>query len=335
MAQQLMNDWDVFISSKDTSKPRCDMPSRLSVGARLPPCKRRRTPAQRFPWMLVLLGAMVCAIFLPNLCTAQENSDEAPAEPSVDAEGCTDLTVFPKLATSIIVTCHGGDSVEVSMPLQPDSAGYAREKSAKGPYEFREYRILQENQQDQAFANLLELLPIAGFTVKYSYSPSTITARNEDTWILINVKGDFYNVTVVREKAEPWNPVKDAGEISREMENNYRVALYGIQFSPDNRTIIENDSVILFEVVQYLKATPNVAVIVESHKTSENGSSEEDQDITKERANAVVAWLESHGIATKRLRAKGLGRSKPITQENDTASEIQRNERIELVRDSP
>jgi outer membrane protein OmpA-like peptidoglycan-associated protein len=284
--------------------------------------------------MLLLLGALVCSIFLPTSCTAQENSDAPPAEPSVDAEGCSDLTVFPKLATSIIVTCHGGDSVEVSMPLKPDAAGNAHEKTAKGPYEFREYRILQEDQQEQAFANLLELLPIAGFTVKHSYSPSTITARNEDTWILINVNGDFYNVTVVREKAEPWNPVKDATEISREMENNDRVAVYGIQFSPDNHTIIEDDSAILFEVVKYLTAAPNVAVIVESHKTSEKGSSEEDQDITKERANAVVAWLESHAIAAKRLRPKGMGRSKPITKENDTPSEIQRNERIELVKDS-
>ena len=171
--------------------------------------------------------------------------------------------------------------------------------------------------------------------MKYSYKPSTITARNEDTWILVNVNGDFYNVSVVREKVKSWDPVKDATGISREMGTNYRVALYGIQFSPDNHAILEDESTILFEVAKYLKADPNMTVIVESHKSSEGGSSDEDQDVTKERANAVVAWLESHGIAAKRLRPKGLGRSKPITQENDTQSEIQRNERIELVKDSP
>lgn len=295
---------------------------------------RSAKAGHRFSWMLLLLSALVCSVLLPTRCTAQDNPDAEPAEPSADAEGCSDLSVFPKLASSIIVSCHGGDFLEVSMPLQPDAAGYAREKSAKGPYEFREYRILQEDQQEQAFANLMDLLPIAGFTVKYSQSPSTITARNEDTWIYVNVNADSYDVTVVREKAEPWDPVKNATEISQKMETNYRVALYGIHFSPDNHTIIERDSIILFEVVKYLQANPNGVIIVESHKMSEKGSSQEDQSITKERANAVVAWLETHGIAAKRLQPKGLGRSIPIIPENDTPSEIQRNERIELVKDS-
>jgi outer membrane protein OmpA-like peptidoglycan-associated protein len=70
--------------------------------------------------------------------------------------------------------------------------------------------------------------------------------------------------------------------------------------------------------------------VVESHKMSEDGNPEDDQEITQKRATAIVAWLEAHGIATGRLQPKGLGRSKPVT-ENDTPLEIQRNERIELA----
>jgi outer membrane protein OmpA-like peptidoglycan-associated protein len=218
------------------------------------------------------------------------------------------------------------------MPLKPDARGFAREKSVRGIYEFREYQITQVGQQEQAFENLMQLAPIAGFIVKYSASPSTITARNGDTWILINVSGDFYDVSVVRAKDEPWTPpFKNAEEMAREMDAHSRVAIYGIEFSPTTQAINENDSKILLEVLKYLKEHPNLAVIIESHKFSIKGSAEGDLEITGKRANAVVDWLVAHGITAGRLQSKGLGRTRPVT-ENDTAIEVQRNERIALAK---
>jgi outer membrane protein OmpA-like peptidoglycan-associated protein len=277
--------------------------------------------ANRLPSALVLGIALACSFHLPEPCLAQQS------DPNADATGCPNLTIFPKLATSVVVSCRSGDSVEVTMPLKPDAHGFAREKSVGGVYEFREYQITQGGQQEQAFENLMQLAPIAGFVVKYSASPSTITARKGDTWILINVSGDFYNLSVVQAKEEPWTPVKDAEGISREMQTHSRVAVYGIEFSPDNQAVNEEDSKILIDVLKYLKENANLAVIVESHKFSTKGNAEDDLEITRKRANAVVDWLVAHGITAGRLQTKGFGRSKPVT-ENDTAIEIQRNERI-------
>jgi len=78
-----------------------------------------------------------------------------------------------------------------------------------------------------------------------------------------------------------------------------------------------------------LKENPNLGIIVESHKFSTNGNAENDLEITKKRANAVVDWLVAHGVTAGRLQSKALGRTKPLT-ENDTPIEIQRNERIAL-----
>jgi outer membrane protein OmpA-like peptidoglycan-associated protein len=217
------------------------------------------------------------------------------------------------------------------MPLPPDAQGYAREKSVRGIYEFREYQITQAAEQERAFESLMQLAPMAGFIVKYSSNSSTITARNGDTWILINVSGDFYNVSVVREKEERWTPVKDAEGISKEMQTNSRASIYGIGFTPDNQAVNEEDSKILSDVLKYLEENPNLAVIVESHKFSTKGSPQDDLEMTWKRADAVVGWLVAHGITTGRLQSKGLGRSKPLA-ENDTATEIQRNERIALVK---
>jgi outer membrane protein OmpA-like peptidoglycan-associated protein len=285
--------------------------------------------AYRFSSALILGIALTCLIQLPVVSLAQES------EPNVDASGCPNVMIFPKLVTSVVVSCHRGDSVEVTMPLAPDAQGFAREISVRGIYEFREYQIPQVDQQEHAFENLMRLAPMAGFIIKYSADPSTITARNGDTWIRINVSGEYYDVSVVRVKEEPWTPpFKGAQEISREMDANSRVAIYGIEFSPDNQGILGENSKILGEMLTYLKGNPGVTVDVESHKMSNYGNAEGDQEITRKRARAVVDWLEAHGIAAIRLQAKGLGRNKPIT-ENDTPLEVQRNERIELAKTAP
>ncbi len=145
------------------------------------------------------------------------------------------------------------------------------------------------------------------------------------------MNGDSYSVSVVRVKEEPWAPVKDAEGISREMRTHSRVAVYGIEFSPDNQAINERTSKILAEVLKYLKENPDLAVIVESHKFSTKGNAEEDLEVTRKRGNAIVDWLVAHGITAGRLQSKALGRTNPVT-ENDTPIEIQRNERIAFAK---
>lgn len=290
--------------------------------------------AHCFPKTFIVGLAFTTALLLPTLCMAQDSLDSEAAGRKLDNPGCTDLTVLSKLPESAIVSCDKGDSMEVTMPLKPDAQGYAREKSVRGVYEFREFQILQADQQEHVFDNLMQLLGIAGFTVKYSSSPSMITARKQDTWMLIRVSGEYYDVSVVHSKEDPWTPVKDAQEISREMEAHRRVAIYGIEFAPDNQAVIEENSKILSQVLKYLKGNPGLAVDVESHKMSVNGTPQNDLEITRKRAKAVVDWLEAHGIAAERLQPKGLGRIKPVT-ENDTPLEIQRNERFELAQTAP
>jgi outer membrane protein OmpA-like peptidoglycan-associated protein len=283
---------------------------------------------RRLSLALISSIALVRFFHLVPPCFAQDNLN---GDPNVQPADCPTLTIFPQLVTTVVVSCDKGDSVEVTMPLKPDARGFAREKSVRGIYEFREYRITQVDQQEHAFDSLMQLIPMAGFTVKYSSSPSTITARNADAWMLIRVNGNSYNVSVVRVKEESWTPVKDAEGISREMQTHSRVAVYGIEFAPDNQTINEEASKILFEVLKYLKENPNLAVIAESHKFSTKGKAEDDLEITRKRANAIVDWLVAHGITAARLQSRALGRTEPIT-ENDTPIEVQRNERIALAR---
>lgn len=274
--------------------------------------------------------AIALACVLPAVCSAQQIDINGMPIDSEEQAGCPRLKALPPLPSAKVVSCHDSDSTEVIMPLKPDANGLAQEKKVRGAYQFREYQI-GELVQPYAFDNLLDSLPMAGFRVKYANKPSTITARNDETWLLINVSGDLYNVSVVQEPPQVWSAVKTTVEISREMQAHNRVDIYGIAFSSSDQSILEKQSPILVEVLNYLKQNPELSVVIESHKVSMEGTPEMDAEITRERANAVFDWLVAHGVARRRLQPKPGGRNHPIT-ENESPGEVQRNERIVLAK---
>jgi outer membrane protein OmpA-like peptidoglycan-associated protein len=282
------------------------------------------------PFIVVLACASV--LTLTPLCLAQQpdSSDLPPLGGIQDNSGCPPLTILWPIAGATAVSCQHGDSVEVTLPLQPDYNGNAQEKRVRGAFEYREYQV-DKMGQDMAFDNMIRELPQAGFRVIFSSKPSTITGRKEDTWALINMSGEFYNVSVVQGPPETWTAVKTAAEISSEMQAHNRVDIYGIEFSAPDQTIQEKQSPILFEILTYLKQSPDVSVVVESHKWSTDAPPETDSEITRERANAVTDWLVTHGIARTRVQPRPFGRDKPFNG-NESPSEVERNERIALAK---
>jgi outer membrane protein OmpA-like peptidoglycan-associated protein len=281
---------------------------------------------RRFSLAFNLSIALACCIQCAPRCWAQGNFN---ADPEIKAADCPALPVFPQLAMTVVVSCQTSESVAVTMPLKPDPQGRAREKTVRGKYEFREYRI--RALPEYAFDNLMQLVPIAGFVTEYSAKPTTITARKDDTWILISLSGDTYNLSVVREPEVSCTAPKDSGQISHEMQAHSRFAIYGLQFSADNHLVPESSSEILAALLDYLKQSADPRIFVESHKVTNGGSEDDDFEITRERANALVDWLVAHGIPAARLQAKPFGRMKPVT-DNNTPTGMQCNERIELAK---
>jgi len=286
------------------------------------------TPHSLSRW-LPLSIALVCSTRLPAPCVAQENPNILTAEPAIQAADCPPFKAFPQLPMTIVVSCHESDSVEITVPLKPDAQGRAQQKSVRGLYEFREYRNPLAEQQDSMFNNLMQLAPMAGFTVLYSARPSVITARSGQIWVLINVADDSYNISVVQDSQMSCAPVNNAEEIARNMEARDRVAIYGMQFSPENQIMEEKSTEALKALLKYIVQSPDRSLVIESHKVTPKGTEEDDFEITRERANAVVDWLVAHGIPPGLLQAKPFGRMQPLT-ENDTAAGIHCNERIEL-----
>jgi outer membrane protein OmpA-like peptidoglycan-associated protein len=85
----------------------------------------------------------------------------------------------------------------------------------------------------------------------------------------------------------------------------------------------------LNSLAQVLKQNPDRNVIIEGY-TDSTGPAPYNEQLSRERARAVVSYLVSQGINRERLTAKGYGESYPIAS-NENAAGRQRNRRVDVV----
>lgn len=102
-----------------------------------------------------------------------------------------------------------------------------------------------------------------------------------------------------------------------------------IQFEYDLATIRTESHSLLDEVVSTIKKHTHIKKIaIEGHASAE-GSADHNLKLSDRRAKAVMKYLVDHGISAGMLTAKGLGKSKPIA-DNDTAEGREKNRRVEF-----
>ncbi|HLN09554.1 MAG TPA: OmpA family protein, partial [Xanthobacteraceae bacterium] len=101
-----------------------------------------------------------------------------------------------------------------------------------------------------------------------------------------------------------------------------------IRFDTGRAAIDKDSTAILDNLVAFAMRCPQSAIEVSGH-TDNTGSDDANQDLSGRRAQAVVDYLVAAGLDAGRLRATGLGSSRPIAS-NDTADGHARNRRIEF-----
>lgn len=82
-------------------------------------------------------------------------------------------------------------------------------------------------------------------------------------------------------------------------------------------------------VVVMLSADPSLRVMIEGH-TDSTGTEGYNQELSQRRANSVISYLLSRGIARSRLTATGYGESMPIAT-NETKDGRQKNRRVKTL----
>ncbi len=122
----------------------------------------------------------------------------------------------------------------------------------------------------------------------------------------------------------------NADIIKEKMDKNGRIELYGIYFDTGKADIKESSAAELDEVLKYLIANPEVHIYIVGH-TDDTGSLKTNLTLSKERASAVLQYLQSKGIASSRLMAHGVASFSPVST-NETEEGQQLNRRVELVK---
>jgi len=275
--------------------------------------------------MLRLLAlVLVCSLIaVPARLIAQEDAPQ-------DAEGCKDSPIITRMPGSTIHSCENKEFEQVKMPVGKNKDGEVTEKTLEGEFHSWDYGTREGVSEIQVFRNFETALKQAGMKIVYEDSPGTITANKGDTWYWLQNSGSYYYQTLLTVKSMQQEVTADASSIAYELSKSGHIALYGIHFETAKATILPDSESVLAEVAKMLQQNPDVKVSVEGH-TDNVGSAAANQTLSEKRAQAVVAWLSSHGIEGSRLQAKGWGASKPV-EDNATEEGRAKNRRVELVR---
>ncbi len=138
-------------------------------------------------------------------------------------------------------------------------------------------------------------------------------------------------VDVVKpEKMKQRMVVVRAEKMAKDIESHGSVALYGIYFDTGKAEVKPESRPTLKEIARLLRKNSSLKLLVVGH-TDNQGTFSYNMDLSKRRANAVIAVLNrDYGISTKRLRAVGVGYACPRAS-NRTDEGRAKNRRVELV----
>ena len=162
-----------------------------------------------------------------------------------------------------------------------------------------------------------------------------VPTEGKETWIELNLAttttGDNYSLTVVEKAAMEQEVVAYTRPMARDIKETGHVAIYGIYFDHDSYHIEPESAATLEAIAEMLKTNSTLNIYVVGH-TDMTGDLEYNMRLSGERAQAVVdALVKEYGIASNRLKAKGIGPLSPVTT-NRTEEGKKRNRRVELVK---
>ncbi|SRR5579871_5002051 len=109
-----------------------------------------------------------------------------------------------------------------------------------------------------------------------------------------------------------------------------KIVTHGINFDVDKSSIKPESMGTLNMIVQVMKDNPDLKFEVDGH-TDNSGTAPHNLTLSQQRADAVKAQLITMGIDASRLSSKGLGDTKPISDNNSVEGKAN-NRRVEFVK---
>jgi outer membrane protein OmpA-like peptidoglycan-associated protein len=174
----------------------------------------------------------------------------------------------------------------------------------------------------------------AGFQVVYSNVYATtrywVTGRKGPQWVAIYAEKDNYTVTAVKAKELEQVMQASADGWAKQINETGRVSVYGINFDTGKATIRPDSEKVLSEVAALLEKEKGWDLLVAGH-TDNVGTDTINVPLSRQRAEAVIAWLAAKGIDKARLTPAGFGSRRPLA-ENTNDDGRAKNRRVDLIK---
>jgi outer membrane protein OmpA-like peptidoglycan-associated protein len=103
----------------------------------------------------------------------------------------------------------------------------------------------------------------------------------------------------------------------------------GVLFALDSDALNPDAETKLTQLTEILNKYPDTFILVEGH-TDASGSNSHNEKLSKERAQSVSDFLESHAVAESRIKTKWYGEAQPKFA-NDTKDNMAKNRRVEFA----
>jgi len=173
-----------------------------------------------------------------------------------------------------------------------------------------------------------------GGEVKYERSGRLVfTLKRDDggyTWADVRSYTGRYELFIIDEAALTDSLRFGAEEMQAALDNDGRVAVYGINFDTDKDTLKPGAEEVIIEIVKLLQNNESLQLEIQGH-TDNTGGADHNLDLSERRAATVKRFLLLYGIDEGRLTTKGYGMTQPIA-DNSTEEGRAENRRVELVK---
>ena len=113
------------------------------------------------------------------------------------------------------------------------------------------------------------------------------------------------------------------------LEVGATITLNNVYFERGNSTLLDESYVELDQVVDMLKENPDVKIELSGH-TDNQGSSKLNLQLSQERVDVVVQYMEKKGIESKRMKGRGYGGTRPVAS-NASEGTRKKNRRVEIL----
>lgn len=123
--------------------------------------------------------------------------------------------------------------------------------------------------------------------------------------------------------------VLTTNDLTSGINSHGKAELKGIYFDNDSATLNKKSEASLTTIATYLKAHPNSKYYVVGH-TDTKGSYSYNQQLSQNRAKAVMASLVAKGVSKEALRADGISYLSPV-ESNSKNEGKEKNRRVELI----